>query len=200
MVMEEQSLVRRAMAGDPAALDGLWREHRRWVGAVLLAHKPRDAALDDLLQEVALVLVERLAELRDPERLRPWLRAVAINAARTAARRRGARVGTTSLQLGNEPPAAPGPHPAETRDTLARVLTLARRLHEDYREPLLLRCLHGLSQSEIAQTLGLPETTVETRLARARRLLRAEMERSDPTSLPGRARTPSVKHVRAPLP
>ena len=63
----------------------------------------------------------------------------------------------------------------DARMQAKRVLELAMRLHPDYREPLLLRSLHGMSQRMIASTLGVPGTTVETRLARARKMLREEM-------------------------
>ena len=43
------------------------------------------------------------------------------------------------------------------------------------REPLLLRCVRGLSYQQISTILELPVTTIETRLARARRMLREEM-------------------------
>jgi RNA polymerase sigma factor (sigma-70 family) len=55
------------------------------------------------------------------------------------------------------------------------VLTLAQRLAPEYAEPLMLRAMRGMSQKQIAQTLDLPETTVETRLARARKMLLEEM-------------------------
>ena len=44
-----------------------------------------------------------------------------------------------------------------------------------YREPLLLRCVRALSYQQISEVLDLPITTVETRLARARRMLREEV-------------------------
>jgi DNA-directed RNA polymerase specialized sigma24 family protein len=64
----------------------VWREHRRWVAAILLAHKPRETDVDDLLQVVAVSVVRKIGELRDPGALKPWLRTVAINAARAAGR------------------------------------------------------------------------------------------------------------------
>jgi DNA-directed RNA polymerase specialized sigma24 family protein len=77
--------VRRCSA-DPREIQRIWREHRRWVAAILLAHKPRETDLDDLLQVVAVAVVRKIGELRDPEALKPWLRTVAINAARASGR------------------------------------------------------------------------------------------------------------------
>jgi RNA polymerase sigma-70 factor (ECF subfamily) len=60
------------------------------------------------------------------------------------------------------------------------------RLPEHYREPLLLRAVRGMSYRQIADTLGVPITTVETRLARARRMLRDELEPvTDPSTIAG---------------
>jgi RNA polymerase sigma-70 factor (ECF subfamily) len=167
----------RAVPVDPAALGALWREHRRWIAAVLLAHKPRSVDLEDLMQDVALSFVSHVHELRDPGALRGWLRMVAVNAARMAARR--LRQPERPLPDGDAAPHDPADESdAARRDAAAearRALAMAQELPEAYREPLLLRCVHELSQRQIAETLGLPETTVETRLARGRRMLRDRM-------------------------
>lgn len=58
------------------------------------------------------------------------------------------------------------------REQLSRIPPL-------YAEPLILQSMRGLSQRQIAELLDVPETTIETRLARARRMLRqavAEVE------------------------
>lgn len=51
-------------------------------------------------------------------------------------------------------------------------MTLAMQLPDGYREPLLMKAVQGMSYREIGEVLGLPETTVETRIARGRRMLR----------------------------
>ncbi len=51
----------------------------------------------------------------------------------------------------------------------------ALSLPPEYREPLLLRCVQSLTYQQIGEILDLPVTTVETRLARARRMLREEV-------------------------
>jgi RNA polymerase sigma-70 factor (ECF subfamily) len=174
-----------AIAGDPDAMRALWRENRRWVAAILLAHKPRWADVEDLLQEVALSMVRKVSEVRDPRAIRPWLRTVAMNAAHAAARsgRRRARdvgmmdetgeerfVGDASRR-GITPPGAPSEQVTDL-DEGRRLMELAAQLPDGYREPLLLKALQNLSYREIGQILGLPETTVETRIARGRRQLR----------------------------
>ena len=84
-------MVRDAINGDEAAMRELWNRHRRWVAAVLLAHMPRDAELDDLLQEVAVAVVAKISGLREEAAFKPWLRAVALSIAKTSARRRTVR-------------------------------------------------------------------------------------------------------------
>lgn len=183
-----------AAESGPAALEALWREHRRWVAAVLLAHKPREAELEDLLQEVAMTFVSRVHELRDPGALRPWLRTVAVNVARMDARR--VRLRRAALRpLDDEHAELPDPRQAadgrarEARAEAQAALDAAARLPQDLREALLLRCVRGLSQKQIAALLDVPETTVETRLARARRLLRERLAAPadlDAAGAPGR--------------
>lgn len=160
-----------------------WERHRRWVAAILIAHKPRWADVDDLLQEVALAFLKHVGEIRDSGAVRPWLRTVAINAARLAARSGKLRErGTGGDSLG--PDASPASYSpdaaqaAEVSEEARAIMSLAMNLDEGYREPLLLRCVQELSYREIGEILGLPETTVETRIARGRRMLREAATRA----------------------
>ena len=66
-------------------------------------------------------------------------------------------------------------------------MALARKLPDAYREPLMLRALQGMRGRHIASILNLSEATVETRIARARRMLRelacdGEQEEGEPES------------------
>jgi len=162
----------------PEDLAQIWREHRRWLAVVLLAHRPRGVELEDLLQDVALTLVRRHGDLQDPARIRPWLRAIAVNHAREAGRRRLGRPRFADPQgLEQLVEIDRSLERLELAEETRAVLDRALELPEELREPLLLRSLRGLSQKEIAATLELNETTVESRIARARRLLR---ERTNP--------------------
>ncbi|HZW11240.1 MAG TPA: sigma-70 family RNA polymerase sigma factor [Phycisphaerales bacterium] len=171
---DERELVRAAMRGEHDAIRLVWARYRRWVAALLLAYKPRQTDVEDLLQDVAMTFVRRVSELREPESLRPWLRSVAINAARlagrkqTVARRHGERLRLVVQQEGESQPDVA----AAQREAARRLLDLAMGLPEGYREPLLLRCMQGMSYREIGAIVGLPESTIETRIARGRRMLR----------------------------
>jgi RNA polymerase sigma-70 factor (ECF subfamily) len=173
---EDTRLIEAAIASDPDALRLVWERHRRWAAALILAYKPREADLEDLLQEVAMSFVRRVHELRDPAAFKPWLRSVAINAARlsgrkqTLAKKHGRHLKLLVEQDGSGS-TAPDVATAQ-REEAQRLLRLAMELPETYREPLLLRCMHGMSYREIGEITGLPESTIETRIARGRRMLR----------------------------
>ncbi len=172
--------VSSAIAGDQAALRRVWATHRRWVAAILVAHKPRSVETEDLLQVVAMTLVQRISDVRDERAFRPWLRTVAVNAARATGRRhqveKKSRLrlvrdhAVSSIEDAVEP---------EVLEEGRVLLDLARGLPEGYREPLLLRCVKGMSYREIAKVLELPETTIETRIARGRRMLRELASRTE---------------------
>jgi RNA polymerase sigma-70 factor (ECF subfamily) len=179
----------RAVAGDPEAVRALWESSRRWVAAVALAHMPRSARsgdpdLEDLLQEIALRMVRTIHTVRDPALVKPWLRTIAVNVARTAGRRRVPRV----RLIREESPSAPMDQIVEPTAPASgvleegrRVMAAAQRLPAEYREPLFLRCVRGMSYRQIADAMGVPVTTVETRLARARRMVREELGEEEAT-------------------
>lgn len=175
----EADLAAIAASGDPASVRRLWEANRRWVAAILLAHKPRWADLEDLLQEVALAMVRKVGELRDPGALRPWLRTVAINAAHAAARGSKRRVGQELFAEGSDQghegrtrDFTPAPEALADHEHGRLLMQLAFELPDGYREPLLLKAVEGLSYRQIGEIMDLPETTIETRVARGRRMLR----------------------------
>ncbi len=167
--LAEARLHARAAQGEVEAIESVWRRNRRWIAAVLAAHAPRGVEIEDLLQEVAATFLAKAREIRDAASVRGWLRVVAVNEARMAARDRGIeRKSLARFAASWRGESADRHAAAEARETLE----LLARLPAQYAEPLLLQAGQGLSQREIAEILDVPETTIETRLARARRMLR----------------------------
>ena len=178
---DEHTLIDRAASGSTAALERLWHAHRAWVAAVVSAHKPAEADLQDVLQDVAAALVCHIHEVRDPNTFRGWLRILARNTA-VSTGRRATLQRRTFEPLAPDTPQRPDPHAdrvperLDARRKTERTLAAMSQLTPDERECLLLRAMQGLSQAAIAQKLGVPITTVESRLARARRRLRAVLQ------------------------
>lgn len=179
-------LIHRAQAGDRGAQEALWGANRRWVAAIILAHRPRSIEVDDLMQDVAVKFVSKIGTLRDPGAFRPWLRQIVINVCRGAARQLKPTMRLPGPESGADGEEGAGLQPVSqteadasdvvaSRDSAGRLYQQAMTLPPEYREPLLLRCLRSMSYQQISELLELPVTTIETRLARARRMLRDEI-------------------------
>ena len=168
---ETHTTVQRAIAGNADALETLWREHRHWLAIVALSHTPRDTDLEDVMQDIAVAIIKDIHRVRDPQAIRGWLRGVAINvstsAGRKSTRRRAALNGLAARLSRSEPREH---HRAD--DDLRALHALIASLPEMYREPLLLSAWRGMTHAQIGELLSLPTATVETRIRRARRLIR----------------------------
>ncbi len=132
----------------------------------------------DLTQDT---FIAAFAALTRYDRSRPfltWLRRIALNKCRDWGRRRRLRTmlwRTKPIDAAYDVPddtVAPDVQAAD-RAELARVNAAIVRLPARLRETLILRTVEGLGQAETAQTLGISEKAVETRLYRARSKLSA---------------------------
>ena len=120
-----------------------------------------------------MALVSKISTIRDPRHTRAWLRTVAINAARASVRSRQSRPQLRLVGTPEDEKTQPSIDETIVRDEESRrILSLVANLPDDYREPLMLRALHGMRSRQIAPILDLPEATIDTRISRARRLLR----------------------------
>jgi len=184
----DNEVIERAIGGDRAAIDVLWRSVRRWVSAIVLAYKARGTDLEDLVQQVALTMCTKITEVRDPEGFKPWLRRVAINTARADGRKTTRRrTGFLRFAGGSARARAGEGLDARVSERARLVLDAAREIPEKYREPVVLRCVHGMSHRQIGEVMGLPATTIETRIARGRRMLREQIERLEQERAHGHA-------------
>ena len=162
-------LVRATRAGDRDAFGVLYQRHASLVRAVLLAHaSPED--ISDLAQDVFLVALQRLHELREPAAFSGWLAVIARNIARAHHRSARPMVPVT------DDIAAPGQRPDDALDA-ARVLAIVKTLPAKLREPLLLRLVERMSGEEIARSLGVTHAAVRVSLHRAIKMVRQTLEK-----------------------
>lgn len=169
----EQSLVRRAQAGDATAFTALLREYDdglRGLAFRLLGDRDR---LDDVLQEAYLKAFRALKGFRGEASPATWLYRIVYNACLDDLRRR--RVDPLGpAELADLGPAVEEESGAVLeRDRIARALA---RLPLPQRAAVLLVDVHGFDYAEAGHALGVPEGTIASRLSSARAALRRELD------------------------
>ncbi len=134
-----------------------------------------DAQAEDLVQDTCVKALEKLDQLRNPERLRPWVLRIMANLHRDHYR---GRRDIVTLSAHDEELAATDPGPAEAAERNATVVMVHRAitsLGDDQRKVLTLVDVGGFSYAEVAEALEIPIGTVMSRLSRARVRLRREL-------------------------
>ena len=167
--MDQRDLVERAARGDHdafALLLGATIARLEAVARLIL----RDQELArDAVQDAYIRAWRDLPGLRDPERFDAWLHRLTVNACLDIARRRRRRV--IEVELTPITPFVVGDETGRVadRDQLERGF---RRLGPDHRAVLVLHYYVGMSVPMLAETLGIPLGTAQSRLARALAALR----------------------------
>jgi RNA polymerase sigma-70 factor (ECF subfamily) len=140
-------------------------------------------ALDDVVQEVFVVVYNRLSSFEGRSSFKTWLAGIAHNVVRGYVRRPGNRPESDTLaeelQL-----LAPGWNPAEALERKAALELLHQlldKMSDVQREVFILNELEQLSSVEIAEVLGVNENTVRTRLFAARKIFNAGAARARAT-------------------
>jgi len=168
----DEALVRAAQSGDRSAFGALYGRYSRMVHGILLARVPRPVA-EDLLQDVFLQALPRLASLREVAKFGGWLAAIARNRANDYYRQ-AKPVEEWNEGVGEAKGGWAGG--ADVADGLF-LLEAVRSLPEAYRETLILRFVEGLTGPEIAEKTGLKHGSVRVNLYRGMQMLREKLEK-----------------------
>ena len=172
-IASDAELAGAAAAGDRAAFAGIYdryvdRLHDFCVGMV----RDRDAAAD-CVQDVFCTAVVQLPKLRDPDKLRPWLYAIARNEALRCIRQR--RREEVVGELPETATGDAGPDTLAARTELAALIAeAAGGLSDRDRSVLELAYRHGLDGPELAEALGVSAGNATKMVSR----LRDTIERS----------------------
>jgi RNA polymerase sigma-70 factor, ECF subfamily len=131
---------------------------------------------DDLVQDTMVRALEKAHLYQHDTNLRGWLVTIMHNEHVNATRRhmRGP-IYVSDDAIGELGRTETQEAPIELREVRRAV----ERLPHEQRAPLLLHWLHGLKYEEIATEMSLPLGTVQSRISRARKALRAMLESPD---------------------
>jgi RNA polymerase sigma-70 factor, ECF subfamily len=173
---DERRLVERSRAGDPVAFEELVRRHADQLYAVVLSFVADADEAEDVTQEAFLRAWRSIHRFEGRSRFFTWLYRIGIN----EAKRRGERrpVGTIEDDpIAEAPDWSEAPEVRAEQGDLRRVLERAvRALPVEYRTPLILRDVEGLSTQEAAEVMELREAAFKSRLHRARLAVRRAVD------------------------
>jgi len=167
---------RREASGLAATWQASASDLARLVAAMGCGH-----AAEDILQSVYLVAMSRSPKGLSHEELRRWLFRVTINRCRQEHRRhdRARRVlaglAGWMRRSNSVQPAADTAADRQQRQAVTRAL---EAMDDDLRTPLVLRYFLDMNSGEIGRILGMPDTTVRTRLRAGRQRLADQLRRA----------------------
>ena len=173
----DNALVERYRRGDTAAMDALLARWDAPVRRMLGRLSGQAADADDLRQEVFLRVVRAAERYRPQWAFSTLLYRIVLSATRDAARRRKRQM-PVRVDENCQPAASPTPAQQVEREEALRLVSAAlAALPDELREPLVLRHYGELTFQQTAEVLGLPPSTVKSRVAAALGRLRGELRR-----------------------
>jgi RNA polymerase sigma-70 factor, ECF subfamily len=186
-----------AARSDPASFEALMRKYNSRLFRIARAILKEDASAEDVLQEAYVLAYRKMGDFRGDAEMGTWLTRIVINQALMQLRKQK-RDRTVVPFVGDRSSRQDGPaldvidaraeSPSDT--TLRREVRgiIERRIDElpvAFRTVFVMREVEEMTVLETAEALGIPETTVRTRLFRARALLREKLERDMDTARAG---------------
>ena len=165
--MRDRDIVAAIVAGEPAGLAAAYDSYAPVLHGYCrsLLAEPADAA--DAVQDTFVIAAAKLADLRDPDRLRPWLYAVARN---ECYRRLRGRARLASLDEAGEVTDTATEEPRGVDQAALKELVAAAvaGLNPGEREIIELNLRHDLTGADLADALGVPFNQAHALASRAR--------------------------------
>jgi RNA polymerase sigma-70 factor (ECF subfamily) len=186
VLTSDEQLVETALAGDPEAFGEIVRRWERRIYALTYGILGREDDARDATQETFIAAFRNLGGFRGDAKVSSWLHRIAVNQCIT--RRRRAKVrGETSLEADVEENGAQFASPlsdspalsAEERERGVAVRRAVNSLPPELRSVVVMKEFEDLTFQEIADTLGVPLSTVKSRLYTALKQLRMRLEKFD---------------------
>lgn len=185
----DAALVSLARNGDRAAFEELVRRHADALYAVVVRFGAPRGEAEEIVQETFVRAWRAIGRFKGESQFFTWLYRIAINESKRYMTRRSARlerIASAEEPLAELRDTAPSPElRAEHRDLRAVLERAVRDLPMDYRIPLVLRDIEGLSTTQAAAVMQLGEAAFKSRLHRARLAVREAIK--DHFDVEGRA-------------
>jgi RNA polymerase sigma-70 factor (ECF subfamily) len=174
---DDGDLVALARSGDRSAFEKLYRRHRNRVYGLVWRLCGGDSALaEDMLQEAFIRAWNKLDSFRGESRFATWLHRLSVNVALSDRRIRVKRLERETPLEGTAERTVAGEKDVYAGDRMDLEQAISK-LPERARTVLVLYDIEGYSHAEIAEIAGMAVGSSKAQLHRARKLVRAELDR-----------------------
>ena len=177
--VSDVELARAAAAGDSAAFEKLYEQHRRRVYSLCLRMLGNVSQAEDLTQEVFLQVFKKIGSFRGDSAFTTWLHRLTVNQVLMHLRRRGVKLEHTSEE-GDFTDVVETPLQSTRRISMVDRLALEKAISElppGYRTVFVLHDVEGYEHEEISDLLGVTVGTSKSQLHKARMSLRKLLTR-----------------------
>lgn len=157
------NLVKRSMVGDADAFLELMEQNSLSMYKVARGILNNDEDVADAIQDTILTCFEKMNTLKKPEYFKTWMIRILINECNKILRH------YSGINIREEMPEVPDSDKSLAEFEFKEMLEL---VEEKYRVVLILYYVEGFKIADIAEILKLNESTVKTRLTRARSHIR----------------------------
>jgi RNA polymerase sigma-70 factor (ECF subfamily) len=179
---DDAAFILRSRAGEMEAFEGLMAKYANLVGSIAFNIIGDVHVAGDITQEVFLKVFRNLANLEDPRRFKGWLCSIVRTTCVDWLRKE--RVKPCSLERIAEEGLEPEGEfigsvfkqtSTELEELREKILHIVNALPRIYQQIILLRHLRKMTYREMSDFLGLPIATIESRLYRARLMLKDKL-------------------------
>jgi RNA polymerase sigma-70 factor (ECF subfamily) len=179
---DDAALIERSRKGETSAFEGLMAKYANLVGSIAYNIVGDVHVAGDITQETFLKVYRNLANLEDPRRFKGWLCMIARTTCVDYLRKE--RLKPASLEKIAEDGVEPEGEflgavfkqtSTELEELREKILHVVNSLPKIYQQIILLRHLRKMTYREMSDFLGLPIATIESRLYRARIMLKDKL-------------------------
>ena len=175
----EAGLAERAASGDASAFEELVRLHSERLYLVLLRFTANAHEAEEALQEAFIRAWRGIGSFERRSSFFTWIYRIGVNEAKRRADRLPGGEIAEAAEEAAEQARDPAPQPserAEQRELRSAVEEAIRQLPVEYRLPMVLRDIGGMTTKEASGLMELSEAAFKSRLHRARMAVREAVE------------------------
>lgn len=175
--MDDTTLVIECVKGNPRAQRMLFDRFSSKMLGVCLRYAKDSEQADDILQDGFVKVFTKLKDFKNEGSLEGWIRRVMVNTALDQIRKNGKTLGDVSVDDVQ--------YKIENNDHIAErlmaedLLKLINSMPDGYKVVFNMFAIEGYTHNEIADTLGISESTSKSQYSRARAYLRERISEAD---------------------